>query len=223
MGPFAAALTELVLGCVLLMSSGPSLASAPAREKKAEFLRVRAPALPGWLALEPAPDPVRFRILIEPGLEEDTVAFTRAVLHVLGDARGWSAAGRPFLMVDEDEDFSVVLARPKMVDHLCAPLTTGGIYSCGRGGRAVMNYRRWRLGVPATWGDDLDGYREYMINHEVGHLLYRPHKGCPEPGAPAFVMAQQSIRLDGCEPRGWPRREEVDALRRRWERRASRR
>jgi hypothetical protein len=71
-----------------------------------------------------------------------------------------------------------------------------------RPGRAVVNAMRWLAGA-ATY-QDLHAYRAYVINHEVGHGLGHPHRGCPAPGAPAPVMVQQTIGLQGCAPNPWP-------------------
>ena len=46
--------------------------------------------------------------------------------------------------------FRVVLATPSTVNRLCAPLITGGIYSCGMYGRAVLNLLRWRTAHPPS-------------------------------------------------------------------------
>ena len=79
-----------------------------------------------------------------------------------------------------------------------------------RDGPITMAWARLDLD---TWGEDVAGYRLYMVNHEVGHLLGVPHKRCGAQGQPAPVMLQQTISLDGCEPQGWPTGEEISWLR----------
>ena len=67
-------------------------------------------------------------------------------------------------------------ASPETVDALRA-LQTSGEVSCGREGRAVLNLRRW---VQATeeLAADKTAYRQYLVNHEVGHLLGHRHERC---------------------------------------------
>lgn len=160
---------------------------------------------------------VRYRVMVERGLEDEAPAFTSMVDRVLQDPEGWSRAGRRFVRVDEGPAITVLLATPNTVDRLCAPLDTGGALSCGRKGRATLNLTRWRQGV-VHWGDDLEGYRAYMINHEVGHLLGVPHRPCGGKGEAAPVMLQQTKKLDGCVPENRPSELELDLLRRRWSR-----
>jgi hypothetical protein len=166
---------------------------------------------------EPAQDTdsgrtVRYRIVVQRGLEGEVPAFARTVVAALSDPAGWSAAGLSFKRVDTGADLTIMLARPKTVDKLCRPLDTGGVYSCALYGRAVINLSRWRRGVRHFAGD-LETYRSYVINHEVGHLLGEPHRRCTQAGEPAPVMMQQTKHLRGCAPNAQPLAQEIEHLR----------
>jgi Protein of unknown function (DUF3152) len=147
------------------------------------------------------------RVEVEQGLPVDGEVFAQAVLTTLGDPRGWGQTdGVTFSRTAADDaSIRVVLASPATTDRLCAPLQTESLYSCGNSvtGVAVLNFDRWVNGA-ADFGDDVATYRQYLVNHEVGHVLGHGHEPCPAPGAVAPVMVQQTISTDGCLPNGWP-------------------
>ena len=165
----------------------------------------RLAVVPGGGAASGPGEATPYVVEVEGGLGVDPAAFAREVEQVLGDPRSWSAGGRRALQrVDGgDVSFRVSLASPATADRLCAPLATNGYFSCGTGGRAVLNAARWLTGADAHPGP-LPLYRQYLVNHEVGHLLGRGHEPCPGPGVPAPVMMQQTKGLDGCTPGSWP-------------------
>ena len=72
--------------------------------------------------------------------------------------------------------------------------------SCWNAGRSVLNLKRWRLGDD-SYGKDVDLYRVYQINHEVGHGLGHQHRSCPGKNERAPVMVQQTLSL-GAASRG---------------------
>jgi hypothetical protein len=155
-----------------------------------------------------------FAVEVEEGLPGEAEDFAAAVEEILGDPRSWGNDGeRAIQRVDgDDADVRVLLAAPDTVDRLCAPLRTNGFVSCANGNRAIINQNRWVSGVE-HFGDDLETYRIYLINHEVGHTLGHGHVGCPGEGEVAPVMQQQTLGLQGCEANGWvhPDNEPEDA------------
>ena len=151
---------------------------------------------------------VRFDLAVERGVAVDPDQAALLVARVLDDERSWrgTGAGR-FTLVPYGEraDVHAVIATPRTTDRLCAPLLTRGKVSCQNGARVVLNAERWVRGA-AAYGRDTAAYRRYLVNHEFGHVLGRPHVGCPGRGAPAPVMMQQTKGLAGCRPNPWPSR-----------------
>ncbi|WP_369056342.1 DUF3152 domain-containing protein [Kineococcus terrestris] len=159
----------------------------------------------------PAPPSARVRTLrveverdlLDAGLV-DGARFADFALATLNDPRGWGAGGAlSFERTDGDAEFRLVLATPETSARLCAPLQTFGRLSCRNGDAAVLTDLRWVEGIP-DYGEDRTGYRQYLVSHEVGHLLGHGHEPNPGPGRPAPVMMQQSKGLDGALPNPWP-------------------
>lgn len=148
---------------------------------------------------------IGYMVEVEDGLPFDPEEFADEVHRILNDPRGWGEShDAVFERVDSgDVRFRVSLSSPDLTDDQCAPLLTLGRVSCWNGARAVINALRWGVGSE-TFGDDLLAYREYLINHEVGHALGYGHVNCGAPGLPAPVMVQQTKSLEGCTPNPWP-------------------
>jgi hypothetical protein len=147
---------------------------------------------------------VEYSVATEEGSGIDPDELAAFVDETLADPRSWIGDGRHgFRRVPEGGTFTVVVATPATVDELCRPLETAGRYSCGRNGYVALNLDRWN-GATDTWTASLEEYRRYLVNHEVGHYVGGQHVPCPGPGQLAPVMQQQTIRLDGCLPNGWP-------------------
>lgn len=160
--------------------------------------------VPGEIPAPGVGEVVSVRIEVEHGLDIDGAKFADTVLTTLNDPRSWGGDGsRTFSRTAGEASLTVTLASPATVDRLCAPLDTGGLWSCGVQGRAVLNHLRWVTGS-AVYGDDMAAYREYLVNHEVGHVLGHRHRSCTSSSAPAPVMVQQSGALIACVPNGWP-------------------
>jgi hypothetical protein len=144
------------------------------------------------------------RVEVEQGLPVDRDVFAAFVLTTLNDPRGWGHGGTmTFARTDGDAPITVTLASPASASRLCADVEGGGPLSCRTAGRAVLTFQRWVDGTD-EYADNLTGYRRYLVNHEVGHVLGHGHEQCPGPGLPAPVMQQQTLGLRGCTQNPWP-------------------
>ena len=143
----------------------------------------------------------KYAIAIEDGVKpadynDDATAFARTVDGFLSDPRSWIGTKTVALQrveADQNPDFIVSLTSTKTTHTLCGkeiPFETSCWNPASK--RVIINVARWVRGA-MVYGRDLAGYRNYVINHEVGHALGSGHAACPENGAPAPVMMQQTF------------------------------
>jgi hypothetical protein len=158
----------------------------------------------------------RFRVAVEKGSKEDVDDFADQVESTLGDPRSWTGGGSLRLQMvanGQPYDFTVYLATRDTAGEMCerggTNIRIGGrpYTSCRTTGKAIINLDRWRLSSKPYLNAKvpLAIYRQYVINHEVGHELGHHHQNCPKAGGPAPVMVQQTLTLRGCVPNAWPR------------------
>jgi hypothetical protein len=136
---------------------------------------------------------------IDPASFGGDEAFARLVDETLADPRGWAGTGG---VTVQRVDASV--ANPSFRISLTTPGTVHRPDKCGfairyesscfhRADRRVMiNLARWVRGAVA-FGGDMGTYRQYAINHEVGHAFNNGHVGCATEGGLAPVMMQQTF------------------------------
>jgi Protein of unknown function (DUF3152) len=140
---------------------------------------------------------------IDPASYAGDDAFATAVEGTLSNpAQGWTWDGKiAFQRVDAN------FPNPTFKVSLTTPETTHRPDACGFQikfeascyrkslGRVLINLARWVRGAKA-YGADMTGYRQYAINHEVGHALGNQHVGCGGTDQPAPVMMQQSFGVN---------------------------
>jgi hypothetical protein len=148
-----------------------------------------------------------YTVEVEDGIDAASYAgddaFAAAVEGTLSDPnKGWTWDGKIALQ-RVDANFP----NPSFKVSLTTPETTHRADACGFQikfeascyrkslGRVLINLGRWVRGAKA-FNADMTGYRQYAINHEVGHALGNQHVGCGGDGQPAPVMMQQSFGVD---------------------------
>ena len=120
------------------------------------------------------------------------------VIAYLNDPNGWASKGYFFEPVSENEDAFIRLSSPTTIKEKCGLPSN---LSCAElGGRNMyLNADRWFHGSKAS-KLSLDDYRQYMVSHEIGHILGFDHKSCPCVGCKAPIMMQQTLGIGKCIP-----------------------
>ncbi|HEY0532290.1 MAG TPA: DUF3152 domain-containing protein [Actinoplanes sp.] len=149
---------------------------------------------------------LRYRVLVEQDIKGLVPAdFAGTVTATLSDPRSWTAGGQYRLQrvgPGSYYDFTIYLATPDTKDTLCGG-SPDGYTSCRYKDNVVLDVARWVKGAP-LFKASLTTYRQYMVNHEVGHRLGQGHMLCPGVGELAPVMQQQTLGMHGCTPNAWP-------------------
>jgi predicted metalloprotease len=137
--------------------------------------------------------------------------FNKKVKTVLTDPKGWQRiANVKFKFVDWDALYALDTNHYKIPIRLSTYTTIkyycgfGNLSCCDMSSKEVwLNFSRWINGATAS-KLDLYKYRDYMINHEVGHALGREHVTCPEAGQKAPIMMQHTVTIGKCTPNNHP-------------------
>lgn len=123
-------------------------------------------------------------------------SFARLVDQTLANPKSWTNDPRfAFRRIDQGEpDFRISLTSQMSIRQACGYDIQLEV-SCYNPGieRVVLNEPRWVRGAIAFQGD-IGSYRQYQINHEVGHAIgYQQHQPCETEGGLAPVMMQQTF------------------------------
>ena len=140
---------------------------------------------------------IRYSVVIDPDVQYPLKRFETEVAMYLADPDGW---GKYY-------EFEPVKRNPQVIIHLSSPTGIQQV-GCGNpklscaemGGKHLrVNAMRWTRGAPES-KLPLDEYRQYVISHEMGHILGYDHTTCPGQGYPAPVMMQQTLGIGACSP-----------------------
>mgnify|MGYP002759347712 FL=1 len=128
--------------------------------------------------------------------------FARMVSETLANPKSWTHNPQfGFVRVDDTSgvqpDFRVSLTSPMTVREGCGYdiQLEASCYNPAYDGqpRVFINEARWVRGAVPFQGD-IGSYRQYVINHEVGHAIgYPRHEQCAVSGELAPVMMQQTF------------------------------
>ena len=131
-------------------------------------------------------------------------AFARMVDQTLANPKGWTHNPQfAFRRVDTptvvEPDFRISLTTPMTIREGCGYEIQLEVscynpsYGLHEEPRVFINEARWVRGAVPFQGD-VGSYRQYLINHEVGHAIgYQHHEPCDRQDGLAQVMMQQTL------------------------------
>jgi hypothetical protein len=136
----------------------------------------------------------------------------RQTVHVtLNDPRGW---GIPFydvpleylLQLPKDKAFIIRLTPAPVLNQKYREFGDRQLSVANMNERTIdINYCRWTEECPNQSQLPLEQYRQYVIQHEVGHMMGKKHPTqvvTSQQKAP--VMMQQTLGIHHHEPNPWP-------------------
>jgi len=140
---------------------------------------------------------IRYVAHVDPGVRFPQGEFAKLIQIYLADPDGWEAHGYRFELVSTNPDVEIRLVSPANIVKLCGLPNNLSCAELG-GTHLYLNANRWLHGS-AKSGQSLEGYRQYIVSHEMGHILGYEHVKCPS-GGPAPIMLQQTLGIGKCTP-----------------------
>jgi len=144
---------------------------------------------------------IKVRLVIDDEVKEKhNISDVKFLLFTyLNYPEGWAKHGYFFEPTSlKNEDVLVRLSNPKTIKAICG---LEGNLSCAElgGKKMYLNSDRWFHGSKKS-KLSLEDYRQYMVSHEMGHILGYEHETCPCKNCPAPIMMQQTKGIGQCSP-----------------------
>lgn len=170
----------------------------------------RAVGASGMVAGEGSEQVIRYVVEVEDGLDtagsggDDALA--AMIDAVLSNPKGWTndpAFRFEHVGPAEDPTMRIQLTSVGTTREICGAADLELETSChirlDGVSHVVLNESRWVRGA-APFNGDLGSYRQYLVNHEVGHGLgFAAHESCGADGELAPIMMQQTLSLNNAE------------------------
>lgn len=120
------------------------------------------------------------------------------LMSYLNSPDGWSTKGYFFEPVSKNPDIYITLSSSETIMKKCG---LPKALSCAElnGKYLFLNAERWFRGSKKS-KLSLEDYRQYMVSHEIGHILGYDHTKCPCKGCKAPIMMQQTLGIGKCIP-----------------------
>jgi hypothetical protein len=141
---------------------------------------------------------VRYKTIVDKGVDYSPKLFSDEVRVYLADPDGWISEGYSFKEMPRKAKVTIHLSSPEYLKN--NGCRDEGLSCADMGGpHMFLNAMRWTEGASSS-KLTLKSYRQYMVSHEMGHILGYDHVNCPAHGYPAPIMMQQTKGIAGCTP-----------------------
>ena len=145
---------------------------------------------------------VTYLTRVDPDVKYDAQRFANEVDMYLADPHGWESKGYNFVRARTRESSGrTVIIQLSSTSTIARSGCKNPSLSCAvmNGTELHVNAMRWMRGSKES-GLSIHDYRQYVISHEMGHILGHDHVKCPGPGQPAPIMMQQTLGIGSCSP-----------------------
>lgn len=141
---------------------------------------------------------ILYKTIVDPDVDYPKDQFAQEIEVYLADPDGWVSRGYTF----------EASPKGKVQIHLSSPntLLANGCpsreLSCAefKGTHLRLNADLWDGVIRNKSKLQLKDYRQYMVTHEMGHILGFDHVNCPGANHPAPLMMQQTLGISVCAP-----------------------
>lgn len=135
---------------------------------------------------------------VDSDVNYSSTKFAEEVAIYLADPDGWQSRGITFFHTKKNPSILIRLVSPKTMSTLSCQRRD---LSCAEmnGNHVYLNSERWKHGSEKS-KLSLSDYRQYVVTHEIGHILGYEHVKCPGNGHPAPLMMQQTLGIGNCAP-----------------------
>ncbi len=139
-----------------------------------------------------------YSCVIDSGVYTNPRTFAKWVAIYLADPDGWESKGYTFSFVTKNPQILIHLTTTKgLVVVGCDPALNCAVMN---GKDIYINFDLWSGKTANKSQLNLMEYRQYILSHEMGHILGYGHVKCPGVGQLAPIMLQQTKGIGACVP-----------------------